>query len=488
MIRPQKDDFIEIASEKKGSVVAVVLELTSDLVTPVDAFYATNASYILESAEGGSAVGRYSFIGIDPAVKLSVKGEECHLTEDGKTKAFTMKDPIRMVGEILKARPYLGSGDLSPFPGGAVGYIGYEYVKRWENIGGYDDKDGLDIPESLFFITRYNLVFDNLMHTIKIVANVRTTDNLEADYKEAVLGIEKIRKQLEARDVSRVEISSMPKSGELKSSFSKEKYEEAVQKIKGMITAGEAIQVVISRRMVADFDGDSFLIYRALRSINPSPYMFYLNFDEFVILGASPEVMIKVDGKKAILRPIAGNRPRGKNRSEDEAYENDLMKDKKELAEHIMLVDLGRNDLGRIAVPGTVSVDKMMEVERYSHVMHIVSEVSATLRDEFDYFDVIKATFPAGTVSGAPKVRAMEIIEELEPVKRGPYAGLIGYMSYTGGFDSCITIRSMVVNNKKVYLQAGAGIVFDSVPEKEYEETTNKAMALFKALRAGDIK
>ncbi len=481
MIRPQKEDFLKIA--KKDSVVAVVAELPSDLITPVDAYYATNASYILESAEGGSAVGRYSFLGIDPVVRLSINKDDCTVSENGDTKSFKMQDPVRMIGEILKSREFIGQGDLSPFPGGAVGFIGYEYVHRWEKVGN-TKKEGLALPESVFFITRYNLVFDNLMHTLKIVANVRTTEDFEKDYNEAVAGINKIKIALEAIK-DRIDISDMPAAGELVSSYSKEDFEKHVDRIKELITEGEAIQVVLSRRMSADYEGDPFLIFRALRTINPSPYMFYLDFDDFVILGASPEVMVKVDNGKTIVRPIAGTRPRGKTNEEDEALKRDLLSDEKELAEHIMLVDLGRNDLGRIAVPGTVNVDKMMVIERYSHVMHIVSEVSANLRDEFDTFDVIKATFPAGTLSGAPKVRAMEIIDELEPVGRGPYGGLIGYMSYTGGFDSCITIRSMVVKDKKVHLQAGAGIVYDSVPEKEYDETTNKAMALFKALEKG---
>jgi anthranilate synthase component 1 len=323
------------------------------------------------------------------------------------------------------------------------------------------------------------------MHTIKIVCNVRVGEDAEDDYSGAIEGIEKLAEKLEQTASSKPGISQIPSPGKLSSSYTKEEYMSAVARTKELITQGEAIQVVISQRIMADYDGDPFLIFRALRSINPSPYMFYLNFEDFVILGASPEVMVKVDGKKALLRPIAGTRPRGKTMEEDGQLKADLLADEKELAEHLMLVDLARNDLGRIARAGTVSLDRMMEVEMYSHVMHIVSEVTAELADNCDIFDVIKATFPAGTVSGAPKVRAMEIIEDFEPVQRGPYAGLIGYMSYTGSFDSCITIRSMVVADKKVYLQAGAGIVYDSVPETEYEETLSKAKALFAALEAG---
>ena len=486
MIKPDLSGFLKIA--KKDHVVAVVKELPSDLITPVDAFYATGASYLLESVEKGVVIGRYSFIGVDPIVRIEIRGEKCAVHENGKKKSFTHKDPLRQVSEILKARPFIGEGGLSPFPGGAVGYIGYDYIRKWEKIPEDKSKPSLGLPECVFILTRYNLVFDNLTHTLKIVCNIRTGDNLEDDYHKAVEGLNEIVNKLQQPSSTSASISQLPELGELSSSYTKENFMDAVSRVKGLITQGEAIQVVLSQRIMVDYDEDPFLIFRALRTINPSPYMFYLNLGDFVILGASPEVMVKVENGKALLRPIAGTRPRGKNPEEDSRLQKDLMSDKKELAEHLMLVDLARNDLGRIAKPGTVSVSRMMEVEMYSHVMHIVSEVIAELADNRDVFDVIKATFPAGTVSGAPKVRAMEIIEEFEPVERGPYAGLVGYLSYTGAFDSCITIRSMVVKDKKVYLQAGAGIVYDSVPEREYDETISKAKALLTALSAGGKK
>jgi anthranilate synthase component 1 len=488
VIRPGLSDFLKIS--KKGSIVAIVKELPSDLITPVDAYYATSASYLLESVEKGSVIGRYSFLGIDPIMRFEVHGRTINITENGNVTKMALHDPIRKVGEILNKKPYIGEGDLSPFPGGAVGFIGYEYVQHWEKIGENSDKPGLNVPDSVFMVTYYNLVFDNLRHTLKIIANVHTGENLRKDYEKAIQGIQEIEGKLEDEHSNRSipKISQLPEPDRITSSYTREKFMEAVQKAKTLITEGEAIQIVISQQMTAEFSGDPFLIFRALRTINPSPYMFYLNFGDFVILGASPEVMVKVDEKKALLRPIAGTRPRGKTSQEDEKLKNDLLSDEKELAEHIMLVDLARNDLGRIAKSGTVTPTRMMEVEMYSHVMHIVSEVTAEIADNMDVFDVIKATFPAGTVSGAPKVRAMEIINEFEPVKRGPYAGLIGYLSYNGTLDSCITIRSMVINNKKLYLQAGAGIVYDSVPEKEYEETLNKARALLKALSAGGVK
>lgn len=480
MVRPKQERFLEIA--KPWHVVAIAKELPSDLITPVDAYYATGASYLLESSERGMAVGRYSFLGIEPQVRLSISGETCTVVEEGKEKRYTAADPLRLAGEILRRYPYVGEGDLSPFPGGAVGYVGYEMVRRWERFSGESGKPGLGLPDSIFMVTRFNLVFDNLMHTFKIICNQLVGEDPAASYAEALAGIARIERLLEESAGTRLEKAAPPKCGPLTSAFPKQRFVAGVERIREMLAAGEAVQVVLSQRMHAAYEGDPFLVYRTLRSINPSPYMFFLNFGDFSIFGASPEVMVRVENGKAMLRPIAGTRPRGRNAAEDEVLKQELLADEKERAEHLMLVDLGRNDLGRIAKPGTVSVDRMMDIEMYSHVMHIVSEVSATLEEGMDTFDVIKAVFPAGTVSGAPKVRAMEIIAELEPVERGPYAGLIGYLSYTGTFDSCITIRSMVATGGRLYLQAGAGIVHDSVPEKEYQETINKAKALFAAL------
>ncbi len=483
MIRPSKQDFLKIAAA--DNVVAVMLELGADRFTPIDAYYALGASYLLESAERGSTVGRYSFLGIEPVLRLSIDGCVCTITEDGKQRTTQSNDPLRLVGEILSERSYIGNGDLSPFPGGAVGYVGYDMVSQWEKLPDASAKPTTGIPDAVFMMTKYHLVFDNLMHNVKIIANVRTGSDLSGDYDAAIVGIEAISQKLKDAAKNPV-VSGSVKISELVPQMDRAVYEKGVADTKELIASGECIQVVISQRFSADIEGDSFEVFRALRSINPSPYMFYLDFDDFVLLGASPEVMVKVDNGKAMLRPIAGTRPRGKTPLEDEALKAELLADEKERAEHIMLIDLARNDLGRIAQSGSVTVDRYMEVESYSHVMHIVSEVSAKLRPETDVFDVIRATFPAGTVSGAPKVRAMEIISDFEPVKRGAYAGLVGYFSLNGGFDSCITIRSALVKDGKIHLQAGAGIVFDSVPEKEYDETINKTGALIKALRKAE--
>lgn len=484
MIRPLKESFLEKA--KKGHRIPVVKEFSSDSVTPVDAFYAVNASYLLESAEKGLQLGRYSFLGVEPCARIEIRGNECIIDDNGKKQTFETSDPLRVVMDFVSARQFSGEGDLSPFPGGAVGYLGYETVASFEKIFFNEAKPGLGIPDSIFLVTRYTLAFDNLMHTLKIICNVDVTDNPSADYDAAIAGITALEKRILSAEKYRPK--DKPVIGkEITEHSGRDKYMAGVSKLRDYIEQGEAIQIVLSQRMSIDFSGDPFYVYRQLRSINPSPYMFYLNFGDFVIFGASPEVMVKIDGKKALLRPIAGTRPRGNSPEEDENFKRELLSDQKERAEHIMLVDLARNDLGRIAQPGSVHLTRFMDVEYYSHVMHIVSEVTAELAGDNDTIDVIRAVFPAGTVSGAPKVRAMEIIEETEPERRNHYAGLVGYFSYNGNFDSCITIRTVACVNNKLYLQAGAGIVYDSVPEKEYDEVIAKSKALLKAIENGRI-
>jgi anthranilate synthase component 1 len=482
VIRPSRIDFAKAA--KKGHVVPVVKDVAADRLTPIDAYYALGASYLLESA-GGGAFGRYSFLGVERVASLKIEGEEVEWSDEEGTRTFRAGDPLRAMGDLMRSRPWDGEGDLSPFPGGAVGYLGYDAARLWEKLPDVSAKSGPDIPDGLFIITRYTLIFDNLMHGLRIVCNQRigavAGDDPEADYVDAIRGIENIEAGLARADSDRDAPRRPPVIGPLVSNMDLAAYSKMVNRAKTLIEEGEAIQVVPSRSFTADFDGSPFEIYRALRSINPSPYMFYLDFGDFVLLGASPEVMVRVENGKAILRPIAGTRPRGKDAEEDTALRTELLADEKERAEHIMLIDLARNDLGRVAKSGTVSVDRMMEVEFYSHVMHIVSEVSCTLEQGVDIYDVIRATFPAGTVSGAPKIRAMEIIDELEDERRGAYAGLVGYFSYRGGFDSCITIRSALVKDGKIRVQAGGGVVFDSVPEREFEETANKAAAVIQA-------
>jgi anthranilate synthase component 1 len=478
VIRPSRIDFTKTA--KRGHVLPVVKDVAADRLTPIDAFYALGASYLLESA-GGGAFGRYSFLGVERVASLRIEGEEVEWSDEEGTRSFRARDPLRAMGDLMRSRPWDGEGDLSPFPGGAVGYLGYDAVRLWEKLPDVSAKGGPGVPDGLFMITRYTLIFDNLMHGLRIVCNQRIGEDPEADYVDAIRGIEKIEAGLSRADSDRDAPRRPPIIGPLVSNMDLTAYSKIVNRAKTLIEEGEAIQVVPSRSFTADFEGSPFEIYRALRSINPSPYMFYLDFGDFVLLGASPEVMVRVEDGKAILRPIAGTRPRGKSAEEDTALRTELLADEKERAEHIMLIDLARNDLGRVAKAGSVSVDRMMEVEFYSHVMHIVSEVSCRLEQGVDIYDVIRATFPAGTVTGAPKIRAMEIIDELEGERRGAYAGLVGYFSYRGGFDSCITIRSALVKDGKIRVQAGGGVVFDSVPEREFEETANKAAAVIQA-------
>jgi anthranilate synthase component 1 len=474
-------DFLKAA--KHGHVLPVVKDVAADRLSPIDAYYALGAAYLLESA-GGGAFGRYSFLGVETVASLRIEGEEVKWSDEGGLRSFRARDPVRAIGDLMRSRPWDGEGDLSPFPGGAVGFLGYDAARIWEKLPDVSRKPGPDTPDGMFMIARFTLVFDNLMHTLRIVCNQRVGEDPEADYVDAIRGIEGIEARLERSDSGPDRSRRPPIVGPLHANMSQVEFEAGVLKAKLLIEEGEAIQVVLSRSFFADFDGSPFDVYRALRSINPSPYMFYLDFGDFVLLGASPEVMVRVEDGKATLRPIAGTRPRGADAAGDAALGAELLADEKERAEHTMLIDLARNDLGRVARPGTVSVDRMMEVEYYSHVMHIVSEVSCRLAPGVDIYDVIRATFPAGTVTGAPKIRAMQIIDEMEKERRGPYAGLVGYFSYRGGFDSCITIRSALFKDGKIRVQAGAGIVYDSVPEREFEETAAKAAALIAAAGA----
>jgi len=373
---------------------------------------------------------------------------------------------------------------LPRFSGGAVGYLAYETVTRFEELPS-PDADPLSLAESIFMFVDTMLVFDHVTHKIKVLSHVHLDGNIEAAYQKAVDKIDDLVDRLnQPLKPSQYKRAANRPAGSYKlfSNFSKKEFEASVLKIKQYITAGEAIQVVLSQRLARPTDVAPFEIYRALRTINPSPYMFFLDFTDFHIIGASPEILVRVEDGIVMTRPLAGTRPRGKSPVEDTRLEQELRSDEKECAEHIMLVDLGRNDIGHVSEPGTVEVSDLMDVERYSHVMHLVTHVQGKLRRDLTAFDALRACFPAGTVSGAPKIRAMEIIAELEPEKRGPYAGAAGYFSFSGNMDMAIAIRTMVVKNGIAYTQAGCGIVYDSVPERENEETMNKARALLKAI------
>jgi len=488
MATPSFAEFQRLASQ--GNLIPVYEEVHFDWETPISAFRKIGGgkfSFLLESVEGGEKWGRYSFLGSAPAHLFRSKGDEFEILKGGKVlRKGKEKDPLKALQDFLgNYRPVLHDA-LPRFFGGAVGYANYDVVRFFEKIPERLPQD-IDLHDCYFMITDTLLVFDNVKQKVKVISNAFLDEDqaLEEVYRQAQEKIDRIISELQTPAPPFARKKSFSPSC-LGSNLSKEDFMKRVERAKEYIQAGDIIQVVLSQRFSTPLHCEPFNIYRALRSINPSPYLFYLKIDDLVLLGASPEVMVRLEGNLIELRPLAGTRRRGKTDEEDLELEKDLLADEKERAEHIMLVDLGRNDVGRVAEIGSVEVTELMGVERYSHVMHIVSNVRGVLGQGKNAFDVFRATFPAGTVSGSPKIRAMEIIEELEPVRRGPYAGAVGYFSFSGNMDTCITIRSILIKEGKAYIQVGAGIVADSQPEKEYEETLNKAQAIFRAIQQAE--
>lgn len=461
-------------------------EIMADTETPVSVYLRIKErpfSYLLESADGGERWGRYSIIGYEPYLTALSYSHKMEIVDrSGKKKVIrNLSNPLLVLRDICHRFTPVEAGLISPFQGGLVGYCNYDVIGNWERLP-EDPPEDEDLPEAVFTISGRLIIFDHLTHKIKVVALAHIEDDtsLEEAYTKSCRDIDETVDLLRAP----VPLSNEDQFtlSELRSNFSKEGFEKAVLKAKEYIVSGDVIQVVLSQRLSGEISGDDFALYRKLRSINPSPYMFYFNFGEIRLIGASPEILVRLTDKRIQLRPIAGTRPRGDTTEEDLALEKELMSDPKERAEHIMLVDLGRNDVGKVAVPGSVTVPRLMGVERYSHVMHIVSDVEGLLRPDMDVFDLFMSTFPAGTVSGAPKIRAMEIINELEPTPRGPYAGAVGYFGFNGNMDFCITIRTITIAKKRLSVQVGAGIVADSSPEGEYEETMRKAAAMLKTI------
>ncbi len=506
MVYPDLREFKALSA--KGNLIPVYREILADMDTPVSALLKLGGSpsFLLESLVGGEKWARYSFIGSRPSKTIKGwnegSGMRIEIREEGKDAlSFVTGDPLKVLKDELSVYRPVEIKGLPRFFGGLVGYIGYETVRFFEKLP-ETVKNGLGLPDMFFMTTDTLLIFDNLSQKIKIVSNAHLDSkrDLEKVYKESQDKISGIIGKLKvplsvimtpdkasedtAGDITAGQDPGSGSTADFTSSFgTKEAFMEAVLKTKEYIKAGDVFQLVLSQRFDAGSEGAApFDIYRALRVINPSPYMYFLDLGDAWIAGASPEILVRLEGGRIVLRPIAGTRRRGATDAEDRELEEDLKKDPKENAEHIMLVDLGRNDVGRVAKTGTVKVTELMTVERYSHVMHLVSNVGGDLRQGLDAFDLLSACFPAGTVTGAPKVRAMEIIEEFEPSARGPYAGAVGYFSYSGNMDTCITIRTIVVKDNKAYVQSGAGIVADSDPEKEYTETVNKAMAMMKAV------
>ena len=472
----------------RGNVAPVYREVPADLETPVSAFLKVargQHSFLLESVEGGERLARYSFIGTEPYRVLRNGTSAARNEQPG--------DPLKQIEQELSRFDVAPVPGLPRFHGGAVGYLGYEVVRHFEPRVPEAERDPLGLPDAIFLFTDTLLVFDHLQHVIKVVSHARLDGDIDAAYRQATWRIEELVGRL------RQPLSSLPyRPGEqdrtappqdgadVCSNMTSEQYAASVEHIKRYIVAGDCIQSVFSQRFSRATRAHPFEIYRALRTINPSPYMFYLDLGGAQLVGASPEMLVRVEDGAIDYHPIAGTRRRGKDPTEDAALEAELREDEKERAEHIMLVDLGRNDVGRVSDPGTVQVTQLMDVERYSHVMHLVSHVTGRLRAGMSSYDALRACFPAGTVSGAPKVRAMEIIAELERDRRGPYAGAVGYFDMSGNLDTCITLRTMVVKDGVAHVQAGGGIVYDSKPEREHEETVNKAKALLRAIERAE--
>jgi anthranilate synthase component 1 len=468
MYYPTLDEVKQL--KQHGNLVPVYCEMMADLETPVSAYLKVargNYSFLLESVEGGERLARYSFIGMEPSLVI-------------KTGNDNPVDPLTLIEKEFQRYKLVPVAGLPRFHGGMVGYLGYEVARYFERLPS-PQKDPLGLPESMLMLADTLLVFDHLTHKIKVVSHAHLDRDVEQAYCEATDKIDSLVERLNQPIRTKISPSSLTESS-ISCNMSQAEYEATVAHTREYIYAGDIIQGVMSQRLSRRTEASPFAIYRALRSINPSPYMYFLHLDDCYIVGASPELLVRVEDGIVSNHPIAGTRPRSRDISRDKALAEELKKDEKECAEHLMLVDLARNDIGRISEPGTVNVTQFMDIERYSHVMHLVSHVQGKLRAEMTQFDALRACFPAGTVSGAPKIRAMEIIAELEPDKRGPYAGAVGYFDFSGNLDTAIAIRTIVIKDGVAHVQVGAGIVADSIPKKEYQECLNKAQALLSAI------
>lgn len=489
MYYPSKKEFLRLT--KRGNLIPVYKQIRADLDTPVSAFLKIRGkqeAFLLESVEGQEKVARYSFLGSSPSLVFKTKDRRITILDKRENKVkkiLTSSDPLEEVKRIMRRFRFVPLKNLPRFCGGLVGYIGYDMVRFFEDIPDRNPDD-LRLPDSLLVLTDTLLIFDHIDHSIKIVSCVYIDDKSQARrlYDQAIERIESIHGKLRSSVKYKVSTRNNYKSRAIfQSNFKRSQFRDMVMKAKHYIRTGEVIQVVLSQRFKTRIPHiNPFDIYRNLRSLNPSPYMFFLDFKEIALVGSSPEMLVRCEDGLMQTRPIAGTRPRGRSETEDRRLEQELINDKKEKAEHLMLVDLGRNDIGRVSQIGKVSVSEFMTVERYSHVMHLVSEIRGVLDEDKDIYDVLRAAFPAGTVCGSPKVRAMQIIDELENIRRGPYAGCVGYFSFSGNLDTCITIRTVIIKDGHAYIQAGAGIVADSVPQKEYSESVNKAKALMEAI------
>ncbi len=488
---PSFDEFRRLSEE--GNTIPVYRELLSDAITPVMVYQRLAApagfapaahAFLLESVVGGERIGTHSFVAADPEATFVARRENITIRyAGGPEKKITSSDPLEELRKMLAPYKQVHLQNLPRFTGGAVGYAGYDMVRYYEKLG-EGPQDDRDLPDLCFGLYRTMVLFDHVSKTIKVVCNAHIKDDPGAAYQDACEAVDRTIARLrdgQNHPVGEITLEHLPQMP-FDSNFTRPDFERAVEACKEYIRAGDIIQVVLSQRLVVATEAGPFDIYRALRVVNPSPYMFILTTPEVTLVGSSPEILCRVENGIVTNRPLAGTRPRGETPEEDSALAEELLADEKERAEHIMLVDLARNDVGRVAEPKSIQLSDVMTIERYSHVMHIVSDVQGKLAAGKTAFDALEAALPVGTVSGAPKVRAMEIIDEFEPTRRGPYAGAVGYVDFSGNMDTCIALRTMVITGGKVYIQVGAGIVADSVPAKEYQETINKAKALLRAI------
>ncbi len=485
MYFPSLEQFCSLTDQ--GNLIPVYREILADMETPVSAFKKIDDgqnSFLLESIAGGEKWARYSFLGSNPGKIFRCNGEHYEvLDRTGVVHSGSSTDPLAEIKQFMAAyRPVQVDG-LPPFFGGLVGYLGYDMVRFFEDLPSSSTRQ-IGAYDACFLLTDTLLIFDNVAQTIKVVCNVELADDDDPvnAYRQAQVAIDRLVEQLRSPLAAIPAEQAGGPAEDFVSDFTADEFMAAVEQCKEYVRAGDIIQVVLSQRLSGRLGAPPFDVYRALRTLNPSPYMFFLRFGKTLVIGASPEVLVRKVGAEVEVRPIAGTRPRGATVDEDLHLEEELLADPKECAEHIMLVDLGRNDIGRVCRTGSVEVSELMVIERYSHVMHIVSNVHGLLRSDCDVYDVLRATFPAGTLSGAPKIRAMEIIDELEPARREIYGGAVGYFSFSGNMDMAIAIRTLVVHDDRIHLQAGAGIVADSDPAAEYQETLNKARGVMKAI------
>ena len=484
-------DFESFQSLASGScLIPVYRQLTADTLTPVSAYarlQPADSSFLFESVVGGEKISRYSFLGISPFLKITAHGNQVAITGDGESREFQSANPLNDLQLLLDKYKAVEVERLPRFCGGAVGYAGYDVIRYSESLPNAPEDDR-KLPDLLFEFYDQMVVFDHINKTVLVIAYAHS--NSQADYRKACDTIDllcaRLRQPTEQLEPCDINVKSSAPLKPRSANFSQERFEQSVEACKEYIKAGDIFQVVLSQRLELETSAKPFDIYRALRVVNPSPFMFLLNTPEVQLIGSSPEIMVRVEDGETTIRPLAGTRRRGANEAEDRALAEELLADPKERAEHVMLIDLARNDVGRIAEFGSVQLSDVMMVERYSHVMHITSNVTGQLREQLTALDALQAGLPAGTVSGAPKVRAMEVIDEIEPHRRGPYAGAVGYIDFTGNMDTCIALRTLVMIGQTAYVQAGAGIVADSIPEMEYHETLNKARGMLTAIAVAE--